>query len=379
MAREEFPINPAIVTWARERAGYTLVEARSKFKHIEAWEIGESHPPYPQLEGMADKFKVPVSVFFFPNPPDIEPISESFRTLPEPQFEQIPRRVRLLLRKAKAMQISLAELANGRNPADRLITRDLSFAVDVPAEKVADKVREYLGITLDQQTSWTRTDKALDVWRSRLHDVGVFVFKDAFQEEDYSGFCLYDNEFPIIYVNNSTAKSRQIFTLFHELAHLLYHTSGVDKFRDDYIKHLRGDARKIEVLCNRFAARFLVPTKAFDHEFNGLEASRESAELLSRRFCVSREVIYRIFLDRGLIDQNEYEKGAKAFAEHKSGGGEGGDYCNNQIAYLGSRYIGLAFRQYYADQIDSAQLAEYLNIAPKNIAPLEERFLRRSA
>ena len=328
---------------------------------------------------MADKFKVPVAVFFFPNPPDIEPINESFRTLPEPQFEQIPRRVRLLLRKAKAMQISLAELANERNPADRLITRDLSFAVDVPVEKMADKVREYLGITLDQQTSWTRTDKALDVWRSRLHDVGVFVFKDAFQEEDYSGFCLYDSEFPIIYVNNSTAKSRQIFTLFHELAHLLYHTSGVDKFRDDYIKHLRGDARKIEVLCNRFAARFLVPTEAFDQEFSGLEASRETAELLSRRFCVSREVIYRIFLDRGLIDQNEYEKGAKAFAEHKKGGGDGGDYCNNQIAYLGSRYIGLAFKQYYANQIDSAQLAEHLNIAPKNIAPLEERFLRRSA
>ena len=147
---------------------------------------------------------------------------------------------------------------------------------------MADKVREYLGITLDQQMSWTRSDKALDAWRSRLHDVGVFVFKDAFQEEDYSGFCLYDNEFPIIYVNTSTAKSRQIFTLFHELAHLLYHTSGVDKFRDDYIKHLRGDARKIEVLCNRFAARFLVPTKAFDQEFNGLEASRETAELLSK-------------------------------------------------------------------------------------------------
>ena len=44
MAREEFPINPAIVTWARERAGYTLVEARSKFRRIEAWEIGESPP-----------------------------------------------------------------------------------------------------------------------------------------------------------------------------------------------------------------------------------------------------------------------------------------------------------------------------------------------
>ena len=129
MAREEFAINPEIVTWARERAGYTLNDALSDFRRIEEWEVGKSSPTYPQLERMADKFKVPIAVFFFPDPPDIEPISESFRTLPEPQFEQIPRRVRLLLRKAKALQISLAELADDRNPADHLITRDLSFAI----------------------------------------------------------------------------------------------------------------------------------------------------------------------------------------------------------------------------------------------------------
>ncbi len=337
------------------------------------------YPSYPQLERMADKFKVPVAVFFFPAPPDIEPISESFRTLPEAQFEQIPRRLKLLLRKAKALQLSLSELANERNPSDHLITRDLSFAVDAPVEKVAEAVREYLGITLNQQMGWKSAEQALKIWRSRLHEVGVFVFKDAFQQDDYSGFCLYDQEFPIIYVNNSTAFTRQIFTLFHELAHLLFHTSGVDRFRDDYIGRLSGDAKRIEILCNRFAARFLVPAEAFNREFSGLEASREVAELLSNRFCVSREVIYRTFLDRGPIDQEEYESGTKAFSEHKRGGGDGGSYYSNQISYLGSPYIGLAFGQYYANRIDARQLADHLNIAPRNIAPLEEKFLRSSA
>ncbi len=329
---------------------------------------------------MADKFKVPVAVFFFPDPPDIEPISESFRTMPEAQLEQIPRRMKLLLRKAKALQLSLSELADERNPSDRLITRDLSFAVDAPIEKIARTVRDYLGITIDEQMGWTSTAKALEIWRSRFYEAGVFVFKDAFKDDDYSGFCLYDREFPIIYVNNSTAVTRQIFTLFHELAHLLFHTSGVDKFRDDYISQLSGDDKHIEILCNRFAARFLVPTEVFNEEFRGLEASRVIAERLSRRFCVSREVIYRIFLDRGLIDQEEYERGAKAFSEHKRDGGEGGgNYYYNQISYLGSPYIGLAFSRYYANRIDASQLADYLNIAPKSIAPLEENFLRSSA
>ncbi len=353
-------------------------EARTVFRDIEAWESGESFPSYPQLEKLADRFKTPVAVFFFPEPPDLEPISNSFRTMPGPLFEQISRQVRFLLRKAKAFQISLAELNDGRNPADRLITRDLSFAVDTPLSDMAARVRDYLGITLEQQMGWERADKALENWRYRLNDVGVFVFKDAFREKDYSGFCLYDDEFPIIYANNSTAKTRQIFTLFHELAHLLYHTSGVDKIRDDYIDALDGDAKRIEIRCNRFAARFLVPADAFAHEFAGLEASRETAALLAGRFHVSREVIYRIFLDRNLIDQPEYESAAAAFAGDKKMG-TSGDYYNNQIAYLGPRYIGLAFRQYYADRIDAAQLADHLNIAPRNIASLEEKFLGRGA
>jgi Zn-dependent peptidase ImmA (M78 family) len=376
MSREQIPITPSVVTWARARAGYTLDEARADFRQIESWEKGESFPSYPQLEKLADKFKTPIAVFFFPEPPDLEPISNSFRTMPEPQFDQISRRVRFLLRKAKALQINLAELNDGRNPADRLITRDLAFPVNAPIATMAARVREYLGITLEQQMGWESEEKALENWRYRLYDVGVFVFKDAFREVDYSGFCLYDDEFPIIYANNTTAKTRQIFTLFHELAHLLFHTSGIDKFRDDYIDALHGDAKKIEILCNRFAARFLVPAEAFEGAFAGLEASRETAALLAHRFSVSREVIYRMILDRNLISQAEYENAVRAWAGEKKPG-TGGDYYNNQIAYLGPRYIGLVFKQYYGDRINEAQLADYLNIAPRNIVPLEEKFLGR--
>lgn len=378
MSREQIPINPAVLTWARIRAGYSVEETREEFRHIENWENAdtEAAPSYPQLEKLADKFKTPIAVFFFPEPPDLEPIGNSFRTMPEPQFAQISRRVQFLLRKAKALQINLAELNDGRNPAERLITRDLDFPVDTAIAAIAARVRDYLGITLEQQMGWESAEKALENWRYRLSDVGIFVFKDAFKEDDYSGFCLYDDEFPIVYVNNSTAKTRQIFTLFHELAHLLFHTSGVDKFRDDYIDALRGDAKKIEILCNRFAARFLVPVEAFARAFAGMEPSRDTAAVLADRFHVSREVVYRMFFDRVLIDQEEYESAAREWAGDKKPG-TGGDYYNNQIAYLGPRYIGLVFKQYYSNRINEVQLAEYLNIAPRNIAPLEEKFLRR--
>jgi transcriptional regulator with XRE-family HTH domain len=198
------------------------------------WEAGESAPTYPQLEQLADTLKVPIAVFFFPEPPNVPSINETFRTLPEAELDKLPSRIRLLMRKAKAMQLNLIELTQGRNPAERLITRDLQFEPRVNIADMTTAVREYIGVSLEQQRGWRDDEAALKEWRSALQRVGIFVFKDAFRVNDLSGFCLYDDEFPIIYVNNSSTKTRQIFTYFHELAHLIFHTSGIDKVRDRY-------------------------------------------------------------------------------------------------------------------------------------------------
>ncbi len=69
MRNEAIPITPSIVTWARKRAGFSLEDAQLEFKKIAEWEgDDEVYPTYPQLEKLADKFKVPIAVFFFPDP-----------------------------------------------------------------------------------------------------------------------------------------------------------------------------------------------------------------------------------------------------------------------------------------------------------------------
>jgi len=373
---EQIPITPGIVTWARERAGLSLEQAAQEFRRIDEWERGASFPTYSQLEKLSDTFKLPIAVFFFPAPPKVPPIQETFRTLPDAEFAQLPSRIRLLLRKAKALQLNLSEMTQGRNPAGRLITRDLEFAATVAIDEMAATVRNYLGISLEQQTGWASDDLALKEWRRVLLDAGIFVFKDAFKVEDYSGFCLYDSEFPVIYVNNTSAKTRQIFTLFHELAHLLFHTSGVDTLSDAYIPRLRDDARRIEVLCNRFAAQFLVPEGALGAALAGREASEQVAYELAARFHVSRESIFRRFLDRGLIDNEQYEEAAARWARQRQAGGAGGDYYWTKLSYLGREYVALALRQFHQNRIDETQLAEYLDTKPKNVGSLEEYFER---
>src|SRR5271166_5839616 len=286
MPSKGIPVNKDVIAWARKRAGLSQKEAAQKFAKIAAWEAGTAPPTYPQLESMAEEFRIPVAVFFFPQPPNVPPIQETFRTLPDAEFAQLPRRIQHLLRKAKAFQLGLYELTQGRNPAERLITRDVEFTARMSADTMAARVRDYLGVSLDQQTAWRDADEALKEWRQALYRVGIFVFKDAFREESFSGFSLYDDVFPIIYVNNSSAKTRQIFTLFHELAHLLFHTSGIDTLENRYIDGLPDRQKRIEILCNRFAAQFLVPESAFAAALSGREPSERTAEYLAARFNV---------------------------------------------------------------------------------------------
>lgn len=381
MAGPQIPVSPALITWARERAGFSLEEAQAKYRKITAWEdpADETYPTYAQLESMATDFKVPVAVFFFPSPPDVPRIEETFRTLPETQLATLGHRIRLLLRKAKAFQISLYELSGGQNPAPRLITRNLRFSLETPASKMAEEVRAYLNVSLDQQAEWPNDEEALKHWRTAFQQVGIYIFKDAFRADAFAGFCLTDREFPIIYVNNTTRPfSRQIFTLFHELGHLLFHTSGIDFRGIDQPVPSTQHAQRIETLCNRFANVLLVPDETFRSLMRGRVPNLETARELASYFNVSVLLIFRKFLDHRLISAETYKAAHAASEARHAKESTGGDHYNNQLAYLGRDYIGLAMRAYRQQRITEAQLAEHLNLPVKQLATLEERYIRGS-
>ena len=391
---EAIPVNPDVLRWARESLHLSIEDVASRMKKdaadIEAWEEGSAAPTYVQLETLAyEVYKRPLALFFFPAPPDEEPIERSFRTLPEQELERIPSRMRYLLRKARVLQLNLAELCDDKNPAERNILRDIELPTSVSAQAMAQRVREYLGITLAEQQRWGDAGTALKRWRESMVEHGVFVFKDSFNppgrkteklgKNPYSGFCLYDAEFPIIYVNNNVAKSRQIFTLFHELAHLLMRTGGIDKTKDEtYIDLLRGDSQRIEVLCNRFAAEFLVPSADFAARVDGMTVSDEAVAELAELYCVSREVILRRLRDSGKVSQAYYERKVEQWdSERVERTGSGGSHQLTKGAYLGQRYIELVFGRYHQNRISLEQAADYLDEKARNVPKMEEWLFRQ--
>jgi Zn-dependent peptidase ImmA (M78 family) len=312
-------------------------------------------------------------VFFFPSVPQEDTPQTEFRTLPETLVVDLPSEVIKLYRKAKLFQIYLGELYEEQKPVEVSLLD--TFTLEQPSRLVgiAREIRQTLGLSIREQTSWRSPEIAFKKWRAALEANGIFIFKDAFRNDDYSGFCLYDEKYPLILVNNSMSFSRQVFTLFHELGHLLYHSGGIDFRNSEDVRSFQGYHRRVEVSCNRFAHVFLVPQE--EMLSCGLKVSEEHFEAMAEHFSVSREVILRSYLDRGVIEASYYEemvgKWARQAKARRTVASRRGNSYYTKKAYLGDNYVNLAFSKYYQHKISSDSLSEYLTVKPKHIPTFE--------
>ena len=371
-------INPEILTWARERVGMSIEELASKTKRpieeVEMWESGEKVPAYGKLEDMAYKYyKVPIAVFFFPYPPQIEDPVNRFRKLPDFEFERFSPDTYKKIRLAQTYQDSLVDVLHG-NESEKSIIRKFSGITKTP-QKLAKKVRKFLGVSFEEQFDFRSSDTAFKRWRYALEQVGVFTFKDTFKDRFISGFCLVDDDYPLVMINNSNAFTRQIFTLIHELGHILLGVDGITEVDETFFDFLSNSELKTEIYCNQFASEFLVPSDEFKNDIElfqqeGMDAISEIAE----NYSVSREVILRRLLDNNIISKSKYfEKSGEWNKDYlrRSKGAGGGNYYLTKISYLGESFTKYAFIQNQKGSFSRSQLASHLNVKVKNLGKLE--------
>jgi Zn-dependent peptidase ImmA (M78 family) len=370
-------INPSILTWARERNSLSIDELANLLQVdpalIREWENGGSVPSYAILESLAyQHLKLPLAVFYFPEPPDIDDPVKKFRRLPDYEFHRLSSSTLQIIRKAQAYQDSLYELL-GVDATKKQIFKDLSGFRTL--ERLSDAARDYLGIPLEIQFSFGSSEQAFKAWRHGLEEAGVFAFKDTLSDRFISGFCLLDSTYPIILINNSNAFTRQMFTLAHELGHILLGVHGVTDVDEKYLDFMARDDKALEVSCNRFAAELLVPSVAFQTEIAHLRTIViEDIEDLAMKFSVSREVILRRCLDYQLVSSDDYEKMAENWNKEylrvppKK---PGGNYYFTKLAYLGEGFTRLAFEQYGRGRISKTELASHLNMNARNIDNLQ--------
>jgi Zn-dependent peptidase ImmA (M78 family)/transcriptional regulator with XRE-family HTH domain len=381
-------VQPEVMRWARQSIGLSVSDVALRMKRpiddIESWETGNTSPSYSQLEKLAYQiYKRPLAVFFLPAPPEEASPAREFRTLPAEDLQTLAADTHLHIRRAHAYQLALRELFGTRNPSEHCIWRKLSLSRANSVVEQAAAVRGYLGIVLDDQVRWQDEDHALKEWRKAIEDKGVFIFKESFVQKDISGFCLVDSQFPVVYLNNSTTKTRQTFSLLHELAHLLLSVNGLSKFDQRYIERLPNQEKQIERFCNAIAAEILIPSPDFQMQAKQFPAdiertSEQPFSDLAARYGVSREAILRRFLDQDRVTIAFYEQKAKTWAAQQKKG-SGGDWYASQNVYLSDRFAREVVSRHYKNQLSIEQAADLLGIKPKNFAGLEQRILQGAA
>jgi Zn-dependent peptidase ImmA (M78 family) len=383
---QSIPVNNDILKWARETSGLSIAEVARKLKKtvndIKSWEQGILSPTYPQLEKLAyEIYMRPVAIFFFPAIPQESSPRVEFRTLPEEVVDTMPPEIIKVYKRAKVYQLNLKELENQNKMKSPRLLDNFNLTKDSDIFDITQLIRSFLNIDLKTQISWKNKDEAIDEWRNILITYGIYIFKDAFRNNQFSGFSLYDENHSVIIINNSMPKARQIFTIFHEIAHLLYKAGGVDVLEESFYNRLQSDYYAIEQMCNKFAGEFLFPIAEFKN--NRPVFNEENLTKMADTYKVSREVILRKYLDSKLISSEMYKEYTqkwlkeyidlrKAKKESKSGG----DHYNNKKVYLGEYYIKLAFSHYYQGKIDIEILANYLNVKVGNIPTFEGYLLR---
>jgi len=377
------PIEPNVLKWARESIGMSQDDFAKKLhksiEDVESWEKGLSSPTYIQLENIAyNILKRPIAIFFLSEPPAEKNIAAEFRTLPNYDLNNLHSNTHLLIRKANFFQLCLQEVFQESKDdfsANFLVDQNLDPIVQ------AKKIRELLGISIEDQCSWKTDDFALKNWRAAIERKGAFVFKESFKEAGISGFCLYDDKFPIIYLNNTTTKTRQIFSLLHEFAHLTCHANGISKFDTQYINQLPIAEKKIEIFCNKLASEILIPSDDFLGAIRGIDFSSEDfpesiVSSLASRYSVSREAILRKIFDLGMVSKHFYETKSADWTNQIKKVSGGGDWYLSKNAYLSEKYASKVVSLKQQRRISTDQASIFLDVKPRNYSGLEAQILK---
>lgn len=361
-------VNPDRFLWCCADLGVSVEACASAtdiaMSNFERLLAGEPSLTFNQLRRVADYFGRGV-LFLLEQTPVTEATVHSlqFRTLAN-QKPELSARIRALIERVEHQRTVYMTL--------REETDDGSHPQFAPPQldgltprQAAAATREWLGLG-------PRND--FESYRRALEAQGLLVFRSngyngkwqIAKESPILGFSLYDPECPVIVVKKQAADTQQVFTLMHELGHLLLHrSSSID---DDEDMHAHSGR---EQEANAFAGCLLVPD-----DFLPAITDRERPEDVAlyddwlsehrKSWGVSSEVILRRLLDanrlprplyaayrqwRNALRADDKEGGNRAYRHREPKHVFGDVYVRTVLGALNSKRISLSKACSYLDNL----------------------------
>jgi Zn-dependent peptidase ImmA (M78 family)/DNA-binding XRE family transcriptional regulator len=379
-------VTPRLVRWARERNSLTADAAAQRVNvavaRLTAWEQGEERPTFRQAQNLAQKLNVPFGFLFLSAPPSEEIPLPDLRTLtgaplrpPSPNFLDL---VNDVLRKQQwYREYQESEEAQPVPFIGRFTLRD-------GPERIAGDIASTLGINNAMRQESPNWEQFLQEFIRRAERVGVLVLRSGIVEnnthrqldvDEFRGFAISDSLAPLVFVNAQDAKTAQIFTLAHELAHLWIGESGISN--PDHMRRPSQQPNEIDRLCDQVAAETLVPNRDFELRWQDWRSVDTNLQRLAIQYRVSQFVVLRRAYENDKITFEEYRAYYQELVANlrPRGSQGGGDFYRTLLA-RSSRTLTSALLAATAEgRISDRDAARLLNVKVRTVSDVRGRLL----
>lgn len=254
------PVNPALLTWARERVGLTKHALVRRFPKLDEWETGETQPTFNQTDAFASSVNVPVGYLFSSKPP-IESIPLKDSRVVAGTSQGRPS-VELLdvIRICTDRQTWFRHYAclEGRDTLPFVASATTRSSPSEIAHNMLDTFnfglvprQEFRSLSLSKHMLVSAADRnGILVMVSGIVGCNTHRRLDL---DEFSGFTLSDPLAPLVFVNGLGTESQRMFALVHELAHIWLGSSSISECHTVHSRSISEEER----WCSAVAAEFL--------------------------------------------------------------------------------------------------------------------------
>ncbi|MGH7497091.1 MAG: helix-turn-helix domain-containing protein [bacterium] len=244
-----------MLVWARVTAQMSIEEVAKKLhvktERIDSWESGEILPTVKQLRKLSKIYNQSFAAFYLPHPPKSDiPIPNDYRRNSGATVVSLSPELTLDIRTAWERRGIVLDLYAEQGEAPVEFTASANLESD--PEESGWEVRELLGITFEKQKEWREHRIAFNRIREVLESAGILIFQAAkIPLGEIRGYSLSQPVLPIIVINRKDSYPGRIFTMLHELTHIMLRTGGLCDMTT--LGDIPPEASKIEVFCSNVA------------------------------------------------------------------------------------------------------------------------------
>lgn len=364
-------INPNIISWAIKRSGLGMSDISKKLsikeEKLTEIEQGKTNIAFGKAKQFANITNIPFGFLFLNEVPEEDNLAlPDLRTIDSKDLREPSQALKEIIRlnqeRVEWYRAYLSELGVEENSyVGSLSKADIKEMVTFLTKKLkVCKVK-------DAKDYYRQLVKAVEELRVMvIQDSNLGHHTKPLDIEEFRGFAIADDIAPLIFINTADSLNAQLFTLIHELAHILKGESGVSD-------NSFSSVDPTEQFCNAVAGEFLVPKNEFVKHWNNLdETSLDMAfASLAKTFHVSRHVIARRSLTLNYIDKQHYEnyiyKIREEFLASKKKSDSGPSYYVVKNSKLSSQLSQAVISQTLSGRMLYRDAGYMLGIKPSNI------------